>query len=222
MEAVFVIEQYKNLAKIAKNTVDIKKETREILDVIIKAKDKELTYNMFFVYLVTVLEVYLKDRIVEEMDKDPSVIEKFLKGYAIDRKITPEDLLQGPRAFVLSIIDNTSFHNLKKVEAIYNIVFGFKILRFGKYKILNWAVQTRHSIVHRGAALAKKEPSLNVNYVIWTCQEISNFIEGVDFYIRYRRKRKRFPNLILRHAKVWDVLMEWEEYKDAYWDLVFK
>ena len=221
-DAIFVVGQYKRLTSIVKNTVKVKKDTKEILDSIIKAKDKELIYTLFFVYLISILEVYLKDRIVEEFHKNPPSIEKFLKGYVVDKKITTEDILIGPEEFTLSIINNTSFHNLKKVEAIYKIVFGFKILRFGDFKYLDSIIHGRHAIVHRGAIVKRNKTSLNVNDVLWACQEISNFVEGMDYYIRYRKKRKRFPKMFFRYMKEHERLMEWKEYEKAFFDTIIK
>jgi hypothetical protein len=153
--ADFTMGHYKAFAAMAKNTIN-DKGINEILDEIIKAEDKELIYNLFFVNLVTILEVYLKDRVLEELNKNPSKIEKFLKEYKFDRKITVEDVLIGPKALTDDLLNDIVFHNIKKVDTIYKIVVGLSVTQFCDYENLDFIVTAGHKIVHRGGDIGGK------------------------------------------------------------------
>lgn len=214
--ADFAIGQYKILTTIVKNTID-DKSINEILDEIIKAEDKELIYNLYYVNLVTMLEVYLKDRMLEELTKNPDTVEKFLKEYKSDRKITIEDVLAGPNDFLYDLLNDIVFHNIKKVDTIYKIIFGFNIIQFSDFKKLDFIVRVRHEIVHRGGNINGKKIRVTPIGFQMACQEITRFVEGIDYYYRFHKKRSKFPRIYLKHSKKWEKLFEWDDYWNATW-----
>lgn len=211
----FAIYQYDALARIVKNTVKVNKEIGEILDELGRSERKELPYKLFFVYLVTALEVYLKDRIEEEFEKNSESVVRFLRGFRPRKKISIDDVYAGPKAYALSLLDSVSFHNLKQVDALYKIVFGFDIIPLGDYKNLAFIVRVRHDIIHRGGRVKGKTIRVLPGGFVFWCQKVSNFVEAIDYYCRFGKKRKRFPRLYMRYDKEWDRLLEWEEYRQT-------
>lgn len=215
MDINFAIYQYDALARIVKNTVKVSKEIGEILDELAKSRRKELPYKLFFVYLVTALEVYLKDRIEEEFEKNPESIRRFLRGFRPRKKISVDDVYVGPKAYALSLLESVSFHNLKRVDALYKTVFGFDIIPLGDYRYLDFIIRVRHDIIHRGGRVKGKTIRVLPGGFTFRCQKVSNFVEGIDYYCRFGKKRKRFPRLYMRYDKEWDRLLEWEEYRQT-------
>jgi hypothetical protein len=214
--ANFTIEQYKKFTAIVKDKVN-NDAIKKILKEIIQSKDKELIYNLIYGNIITIMEVYLKDRIIEEFRNKPTVIEIFLKGYTLERKLSVEDVLNGPIALAESIINETIFHNIKKVDAIYKIIFGFGILQFSDYKKLDFIVQIRHKILHQCGIVNDRQIRITPLGFIFACETVNRFVEGIDYYYRYRRIRKRYPKLILKHSTEYDELFKWDEYKDKIW-----
>ncbi len=214
--ADFIMGQYKAFTAIVKDTIS-DKNVNEILDEIIRADDKDLIYNLFFVNLVTILEVYLKDRIVEELNKYPDKVNKFLKEYKSDRKITIEDVLAGPSSLTDDLLNNIVFHNIRKTDAIYKIVLGFSITQFGDYKHLDFIINVRHKIVHHGGTINGKKIRVTPVRFIWACQEVTRYVEGIDYYCRYKKMRNKFPRVCLKHYKKWEKLFEWDKYVTASW-----
>ena len=125
-------------------------EIIQVMDEIIDSYDNETIIYILFSHIITIMEVYLKDRIIEEFQEHPEKVVKFIKKYHLDRKITKEDVLVGPDGFATSILDGIIFHQMKKVQKIYEIVFDFDILQFIDYKHLEFFITLRHEIVHRG------------------------------------------------------------------------
>lgn len=216
----FTIGTYKGFVEILKNTKE-EPELKEVLDKIIQADDKEVIYNLLYVNLVTILEVYLKDRVLEKLENNPIKIETFLKEYKFDRKMTVEDVLLGPKAVVENFLNNMVFHNINRVDTIYKAIFGFNIIQFCDYKRLDFIIKSRHEIVHNGGYINNKKIRVTPTGFGYSCKEISNFVEGIDYYCRFHKKRVKFPRLYLKHHEKWDKLLEWREYYNASYQVLF-
>ena len=207
----FTIGSYKAFVEIVKNTKE-DQELKEVLDKIIQADDKEVIYNLLYVNLVTILEVYLKDRVLEELNNNPNKIETFLNEYKFDRKMTIEDVLAGPKVLIETFLNNIVFHNIKKVDSIYQAIFLFNIIQFCDYKRLDFIIKSRHEIVHNGGHVNNKKIRVTPVGFVYSCLEISHFVEGIDYYCRFHKKRVKFPRINLQNNKKWETLLEWEEY----------
>jgi hypothetical protein len=52
---------------------------------------------------------------------------------------------------------------------------------------------------------------------MWACREITHFVEGIDYYCRYKKYRHKFPRVYSKHEKKWNKLLEWDDYRNAHW-----
>ena len=163
------------------------------------------------------MEVYLKDRLIEELKKDSMNIEKFIKNYQFSHKITVEDVIAGPVNLVKTALNNIVFHNIKKIDALYQVVFDISILKLCEYKSLDYILQIRHKLIHNNGIVGTKKIRITPISFVMKCEEISNFIEAIDYFIRYGKKRKKFPRLYNKNTEKFEKLYKWEGYSAAVW-----
>jgi hypothetical protein len=135
--------------------------------------------DLFLVRLITLLEEYLKNRLVEEFLKNSNSVNQFLKGFITDRKLNINDVLDGPQKLALSFLDDILFHNLPKVEKIYSLTFKIDIKKLCDFKRLIVIVKMRHLIVHEGAKEAKSREKLQTHSLQTCLDEINKLIENI-------------------------------------------
>lgn len=184
----------------------------QVMNEIIDSYDNETITYILFSHIITIMEVYLKDRIIEEFQEKPEKIVEFISNYHLNRKITKEDVLLGPDGFATSILDDIIFHQMTKVQKVYEIVFGFDILQFIDYKSLESFITLRHEIVHRGNKDKFKKMGLSKTKVVVYLGVINQFILSVDYYIAHGKKRKRFPRPFQLESKKYQILSDWDEF----------
>ena len=166
---------------------------------LIKSEDR--TINYLFISIISSMELYLKERLLEQIEQDKSFIEKFLNKYDIQRKLTVDDVMKGPEQLAKELLDNIIYHNIEKVHKVYQIFFDFSILEFVEVKSLKSDIKLRHLIVHSAGKARDKELVIQDGF-IFTLNRISKFIESIDFYIEHETKKTRFSNYLLKYDRI--------------------
>jgi hypothetical protein len=161
------------------------------------------------------MEAYLKDKIIQEIKLKPKLIELFLKEYNFNKKIDVEDLFLGPYNFTEKILEEITFHNIKKVRVIYKIIFNFDILECIDFKRLEYYINVRHGIVHGNSILNGNKILINPTEFILICDAISRFIEGIDYFVKHKKKRKKFSNLLFRDCQKFKAFTDSYDYLQA-------
>lgn len=206
IEHLLAVSNYANECKTLAWILKQKKSTSDkaivnLCNRIIDSQADQTVYNLLHVNLITAMEVYLKDKIFDEIKLKPKIIEVFLRKYSFNKKIDVEDLLLGPYSFAERVLDEVVFHNLKKVDKIYRILFGINIAKFVDFKKLNSYIKIRHHIIHNNSMLNNGKITINPACITHTCNFLIHFIESIDYFIKHNRKRKRSPDLIRKFSK---------------------
>lgn len=224
--AAFSISSYQTvICMMDEHTKHVEKKYAKIfrrhLEKLRKLPERKVIFNSLFAHLVTILELYLRDRVGSELINNRKSLEMFCQKYRFEGKITPEDVLMGPERFVIDkLLGNVMFHNLAKVGEIYRIVFGFHLSKFEEYKDIEKMVRWRHKIVHGSVIKDGKKLGVDANHVWYFAQKLSDFVEDIDFYILHGRKRKRHRRLLPAFSKEEMKLHEWMSYLNAVYQRV--
>ena len=203
-------ELLKDIIELDKDLLDDQDNIRSIISIIEKS-DQRLVVNYLFVNIVSTMEVYLKERLIEKLNEDEQLTYKFLREYKYDRKLTVDDVFNGPETLLNSFLDSIIYHNVKKVDAMYKIVFGVSIMGFINQEALNWIVELRHIIVHdAGFTKSGKKVEIFDDHALWAMNQVTRFVESIDYFIRNGKVRKKFRNylnsLINSHDQIFESL----------------
>jgi len=159
-------------------------------------------YNYLFIALIAMLESYLQDRLIGELEKNEEKINQVLAEYPANRKWTGEDVIKGPKQLVSEIVSGTVFHNLPAVNSLYKIVYGVDILALMKEKDIFTLIKVRHRIVHHSGRIAGKRILIRESGILKAMNLISRWIERIEFFLSKKRERKTFPNYFNRFFRV--------------------
>lgn len=110
-----------------------------------------LLRRMAFSNIISILETFLADHIVHEVENDDYVLSQIGKGYREFREASYKlsDLIEknmSVRDIAIEKLQNTVFHNLGKISKLYESGLGITFPNFGS---LAKAIEIRHDIVHR-------------------------------------------------------------------------
>jgi len=153
-----------------------------------------LVNRMIFSHQITAMEAYLADRLINEIDADAGAFQRLLEQDEdlAKEKFTLVDISKNPALVQDKIREHLraiQYHNLAKVDVLYNIALGFRILNLAKEKAsLFKAVILRHDCVHRNG-FDKNGKELNVftkAFVQDTADLIKSFVESIEHAIRER------------------------------------
>ena len=157
--------------------------------------ESPLLNRMVFSHYITAMEAYLGDALLNEVMESPAAMNRLLvkaEGLS-DAKFSLANISQQPsivndetRKYLRSII----YHNLAKVEVLYSIALGIKILELTTDKdILFRAVHLRHDCVHRNG-MDKNGEELTVftkAFVQETGDKVLNFVRAVNMAVTSSR-----------------------------------
>jgi len=160
-----------------------------------------LVFNNLLVSLVSSLETYLQDRLIEEIESNESSITRFFTEVEIPKKLTKQDVLNGPLFVVRELLTNTVYHNLKKANAYYKCMFGLDILNLMKNDSVWKIINKRHDIAHRSGRIEDKRIRVTQVGICQAMTSICNWVENIDFYLLNGREKKSFSNYMYRFGK---------------------
>lgn len=167
-----------------------------LLKKVIKIYPDKYIKDLFLVRLVTLLEEYLKNRLIEEFSKNEVTVKNFLLSFNSDRKLTAQDVINGPKLLAIGYLDEILFHNMPKVERVYNSAFKFDIKKLCDFKRIVVITKMRHLIVHNGGKTKTNEKIQT--HSLQTCiDEINKLIENIEFYIKNGRPKKSIKKVYI-------------------------
>jgi hypothetical protein len=153
---------------------------------------ESLLNRMIFSHQVTALEAYLGDTLINEVmgDKD-AMYNLIAKADELkDEKFTLADIANSPdlvQSTVRKYLRTILYHNLTKVDVLYNIALGIRILNLSKDKsILFKVVNLRHDCVHRNGfdKDGKEITVFTKNFVQEIADHIRDFVDGIEKAVR--------------------------------------
>ena len=172
----------------------------EFISPIENFEKRNFTFNYLFISVITILETYLKDRIVEELNNFPSKKKDLIKNYKIDRKLGVEDIIAGIDPIVEEIINGIIYHNFSKVSVLYKIVLKTKILEFIPKSLWRY-VKIRHDLVHRSGNIDSKKIMILEFRLLGVMSDISKWAENIDYYCRKGVIKKKHTSIISMYEK---------------------
>ncbi len=153
-----------------------------------------LLNRMVFSHQVTALEAYLGDTVINEVMGDSVALQRLIvtAEELVCAKFTLAEIAKSAdlvRSSVRIYLRAILYHNLAKVDALYKIAFGIRILNLVKDKpsLFN-AVSLRHDCVHRNG-FDKEGNELKVftkQFVQETADLIKGFVINIERAIRSR------------------------------------
>jgi len=147
-----------------------------------------LVNRMIFSHQITAMEAYLADRLINQVERDPEAFRRLLgqdeelaKEKFTLAEISRDPALVGKR--VREYLRSIQYHNLAKVDVLYNIALGVRILNLitDKPRLFK-AVLLRHDCVHRNG-FDKEGTELRIFtkvFVQETADLIKTFIENIE------------------------------------------
>lgn len=155
-----------------------------------------LLNRMVFSHQITALEAYLGDTLINEVMDDEVALQRLI-GMAeelVGAKFTLTEIAKSPdlvQKTVRTYLRAVLYHNLAKVDVLYNIALGFRILNLAKDKpSLFKAVSRRHDCVHRNG-FDKDGNELKVftkEFVQDTADLIRDLVDSIEKAVRSRQR----------------------------------
>lgn len=178
---------------------------------VIKIYPDRYVRELFLVKSVTLLEEYLKKRLLEEFHRNETSVKNFLSGYLTERKLTINDVISGPKKLAISFLDDIIFHNLPKVEKIYFLTFKLDLKNLCDFKRLMIIVKMRHVIVHEGGKKRGSREKVKTHSLQTCIDEINKLVENIEFSLKKGR-----PKRVVKTIKIdgWDKLLFQESTQD--------
>ena len=155
---------------------------------------RHLVNRLVFSHQVTALETYLGDTLINEVFSDIKVLERLLDGDKdlSKEKFTLPEIAKDPGLInrkVREHLKSILYHNVQKVDALYHIALGVRILDLAEDKsALIEAVKLRHDCVHRNGR-DKDGRELDVftkGFVQATADAIKELVEKTEEAVRAR------------------------------------
>jgi hypothetical protein len=143
------------------------------------------------------MEAYLADKLINEIGADADAFQRLIdKDDDLAReKFTLAEIAKDPALVERKVrehLRSIQYHNLAKVDVLYNIALGIRILNLAQEKpILFKAVMLRHDCVHRNG-FDKDGNELKVftkAFVQDTADLIKAFVENIEKAVRARSSR---------------------------------
>jgi len=157
-----------------------------------KDDGRDLVNRLVFSHQVTALEAYLGDTLINTVAGDADAMQRLIDGdEELSReKFTLAEIRNDPDLVGRRVREHLRailYHNLAKVDVLYNIALGIRILNLTSNKdALFKAVKLRHDCVHRNG-FDKDGNELVVftkTFVIETADVIRSFVESIENAVR--------------------------------------
>lgn len=159
-----------------------------------KDDGRYLINRLIFSQQVTALEAYLGDTLLNVVTTDTNAMQQLIDAdeELSKQKFTLAEIRKEPGLIerrVRERLKTIVYHNLSKVDVIYNIALGIRILSLTDKKTeLFQAVMLRHDCVHRNG-FDKEGRELSVftrRFVGETADLIRRFVENIERAVRER------------------------------------
>lgn len=148
------------------------KQRKAFNDLVSKYDMKDILFSTSLVMLVSAIEVFLKDCVMDILDTDKQRLDKLMDSKK-EKKILSydefESLTVGELSIGKIIADKYNFQNLNSANKAYKEIFNIDLLRIlGKdNSTFEEFFEKRHKIIHEGKVFPKR-PNLISNYFVIT------------------------------------------------------
>ena len=152
--------------------------------------------RMLFTQQIVILEAYLCDTLIAEVGSDQQAEDRLIaeaEGLS-DAKFTLEAIKATPdfaKTKVREYLRDMLYHNLGKVDVLYRIALGIRILPLAADKdSLMRAILLRHDCVHRNGydKQGNKLNNFTRAYVTATALQIRQFVQAIETEVTTRPK----------------------------------
>ena len=159
-----------------------------------KEDGRHLINRLMFSHQVTALEAYLGDTLLNAVAGDAEAMQRLIDGddELAEEKFTLSEIRKEPNLVARKVREHLRailYHNLAKVDVLYNIALGARILNLTPNKAeLFRAVKLRHDCVHRNG-FDKDGNELTVftkAFVSETADLVRGFVESIENALRAR------------------------------------
>lgn len=157
---------------------------------ILDVDSKSFLFRLLYANVISRMEAYLCDTLVNEVLKDAASQRKFTESYIDFEKqnLSLTDIyawMDKLPAFIRKSLKELIYHNLPKIKPIYKAVLGVDL---GDISYLMKAIQVRHDIVHRnGKDKDGNMCTVDKDSVKELSNKVSEFIENIDGQLRDKR-----------------------------------
>jgi len=148
-------------------------------------KENELVNQLLFANIITILEVYLQNSLLDLLSNDKKLLEKLTKSSKFKtNKITlTKALLNDMNIYLKELLKNIVFHNMPDVCLLYKEVLNIEIEYKKDESIIN-AIEKRHDIIHRNGYSKKAEKiNISIEYIKETLEKVNEVVSKIDTQI---------------------------------------
>jgi len=127
--------------------------------------ENKLVNKLLFANIITILEVYFQNSLINLLSDDKRLLEKLTKSSKFkNNKITlTKALLNNMNIYLKELLKNIVFHNMPDVQLLYKEVLDIEI-EYKKDEVIINAIDKRHDIVHRNG-YTKKGSNIDVSNI---------------------------------------------------------
>jgi len=157
-------------------------EAEKLLNVIVDTDDlSSLQFKLIYSHLITILETYLSDALINTILSNDTFIEIFVKTFYKEEKIQLNKVLETAKN-IKNIIKKSLlgivYHRLEKVEKIYKDTLKISFIDTTDIEKI---ISCRHNLIHRnGKDKNDKEIIINRKEVEEAHTKIKLFIEDIE------------------------------------------
>ncbi|XSC42775.1 hypothetical protein ACF1BQ_031665 [Bradyrhizobium sp. RDT10] len=153
-----------------------------------------LVNRMIFSHQITAMEAFLADKLKNEIEADAAAFQRLIDqdDDLAKEKFTLAEIAKDPALVERKVrehLRSIQYHNLARVDVLYNIALGIRILSLANDKqSLFKAVMLRHNCVHRNG-FDKNGNELKVftkAFVQDTADLVKSFVENIENAVRAR------------------------------------
>lgn len=193
---------------------------KEIFQNVRNFENNNYLFNSLYISVVAVLETYLKNRLIEELEKYPLKCEQLILKYNIGRHYTAKDILDGPKKVAREILDSIIFHNLPKVNTIYKIIFSIDILAILQEKRVFEIIKIRHKIVHQSGRINDMKIFVREYALLSDMTILNKWLQDIDGLSVAGAKRNTNVNFLHKYLKTVSKYYDTPIFQDGISDLV--
>ena len=161
------------------------RETIDVLDKIDSLDNdaRKLLYRTLYANVISSLEAYLSDRLIQKVMSSKDVKRKFVEQFSDygEQKISISDIfkqIDNLDSRIKKDLRDIIYHNLPRVRNMYKKVLN---IDFGDVAELMRCIDIRHDIVHRnGKDKDGNLRDISKDDVITLAQKVSSFIQNIE------------------------------------------
>lgn len=179
-------------------------------------------FNQLTVNLISIMENYLHNILAEHINKEESKSTVFIEKYKFEKPLSPQDVIDGPKALALKTLKGVIYHNLPKINSIFNIVFNLDIINISNsnIKTIFQIIKARHLITHQSSRFEDSKISIKLDTFLKFMNIISDWLLNIDSNILTGSPRKRTVNYRMKFYREISNILNMPILEDGLEDLI--